>query len=105
MAHSTGAAMDDINIDHMTVKDINGVYITSGVDGPSKAVSSLNDFQSTSHGSNSLHSIKVKDIKPAGDQVVWPHKTRQFQNHLMDSRRWDHLAWREGDVVIATWGK
>ena len=35
----------------------------------------------------------------------WPRKTREMHNHHMDSTRWNGFAFRDGDVVIATWAK
>ena len=35
----------------------------------------------------------------------WPNKACEFQNHHMDSTRWDDFAYRDGDVVIGTWAK
>jgi aryl sulfotransferase len=35
----------------------------------------------------------------------WPDKTRELQNHHMDSTRWDHFQYRDGDIVIGTWAK
>lgn len=34
-----------------------------------------------------------------------PKKTRQVHNCAMDSTRWDGFEFRDGDVVIANWGK
>jgi aryl sulfotransferase len=38
-------------------------------------------------------------------QIVWPKKTREIQDDMMDSTRWNELDWRAGDIVIATWSK
>lgn len=35
----------------------------------------------------------------------WPRKTREMQNHHMDSTRWNDFPIRDGDIVIATWAK
>lgn len=35
----------------------------------------------------------------------WPRKTREIQNHHMDSTRWNNFEFREDDIVIATWAK
>lgn len=40
----------------------------------------------------------------ANDPRSWP-KTREFQNHHMDSTRWNDFESRDGDIVIATWAK
>jgi aryl sulfotransferase len=37
--------------------------------------------------------------------ITWPRKTREIQNFLMDSTRWNDFAFRDGDIVIATWAK
>lgn len=37
--------------------------------------------------------------------IVWPRKTREMHNHHMNSTVWDRFAFREGDVVIATYAK
>lgn len=39
------------------------------------------------------------------EQHDWPRKTRELKNHHMDSTRWDDFAYRDGDIVIATWAK
>lgn len=36
---------------------------------------------------------------------MWPKKTREFQTALVDSTRWNGFRFREGDIVVATWGK
>ena len=35
----------------------------------------------------------------------WPSKTRDLKNHHMDSTLWDDFAFRDGDVVVATYAK
>ena len=37
--------------------------------------------------------------------INWPVKTRDIHNHHMDSTVWDRFAFREGDVVVATYAK
>lgn len=37
--------------------------------------------------------------------IEWPRKLREMQNHHMDSTRWNDFAFRDDDVVIATWAK
>jgi aryl sulfotransferase len=37
--------------------------------------------------------------------IVWPRKTREIHNHHMDSTIWNRFAFRDDDVVIATYGK
>ena len=34
-----------------------------------------------------------------------PEKTGELQNYLMDSSRWNDFAFRDDDIVIATWSK
>ena len=36
---------------------------------------------------------------------ILPRKTRELQNHHMDSTVWDDFQFRDGDVVVATYGK
>ncbi len=35
----------------------------------------------------------------------WPHKTRELHNHHFDSTIWNDFAFRDGDIVIATYAK
>ncbi|MDB5423479.1 MAG: sulfotransferase [Phenylobacterium sp.] len=35
----------------------------------------------------------------------WPRKTRELHNHHMDSTLWDDFAFRDDDVIVATYGK
>jgi aryl sulfotransferase len=35
----------------------------------------------------------------------WPQKTREFQNHHMDSTIWNDFEFRDDDIVIATYAK
>jgi len=37
--------------------------------------------------------------------VDFPRKTRELHNHHMDSTVWNDFAFRDGDVVVATYGK
>lgn len=32
----------------------------------------------------------------------FPHRTRTYRNHHLDSSRWDHFTPRDGDIVVAT---
>ena len=41
----------------------------------------------------------------AADQIAWPVKTRDMHNHHMKSTVWDTFKFRDGDIVIATYGK
>ncbi|HEY4944387.1 MAG TPA: sulfotransferase domain-containing protein [Rhizomicrobium sp.] len=38
-------------------------------------------------------------------EPAWPKKTREIRNFLMDSSRWNDFAFRDDDIVIATWSK
>src|SRR4051812_49620027 len=35
----------------------------------------------------------------------WPRKTRELHNHHMDSTLWDGFAFRDDDVIVATYAK
>ena len=35
----------------------------------------------------------------------WPRKTRELQNHHMDSTLWDGFEFRDDDVIVATYAK
>ena len=37
--------------------------------------------------------------------IAWPEKTRELQNHHIDSTRWNGFEFRDDDIVIATWAK
>src|SRR5262245_1232348 len=39
------------------------------------------------------------------ETVTWPRKTRERRNRVFDSALWNDFAFREGDVVIATYPK
>jgi aryl sulfotransferase len=38
-------------------------------------------------------------------QVAWPVKSRELQNHHMDSTAWNNFRFRDDDIVIATYAK
>ena len=38
-------------------------------------------------------------------EPVWPQKTRELHNHHFDSTIWNDLAFRDDDIVIATYAK
>ena len=40
-----------------------------------------------------------------GHDPRWPTKTREIQDTLMDSTRWNDFQFRDDDIVIATWSK
>lgn len=35
----------------------------------------------------------------------WPVKTRELQNHHVDSRIWNDFPFRDDDIVVSTWAK
>lgn len=37
--------------------------------------------------------------------IALPRKTREIQNFLLDSTRWNNLQFRDDDIVIAAWSK
>ena len=37
--------------------------------------------------------------------IAWPRKSRELHNHHMDSTVWNDFAFRDDDIVIATYGK
>lgn len=39
------------------------------------------------------------------EENVFPQRTRELKNVLMDSTRWDSFKFRDGDIVIDTWAK
>src|SRR5262252_277746 len=41
----------------------------------------------------------------ASPSIAWPHKTRELQNVIFDSVRWNGFKFRDDDIVIATWAK
>jgi aryl sulfotransferase len=38
-------------------------------------------------------------------KVLWPEKTRDLQNHHMDSTIWEEFRFRDDDIVIGTYAK
>ncbi|MEN3976254.1 sulfotransferase domain-containing protein [Emcibacter sp. SYSU 3D8] len=36
---------------------------------------------------------------------TWPQKTREFQNHHFDSTVWNDFNFRDGDIIVGTYGK
>jgi len=38
-------------------------------------------------------------------QIDWPRKTRELMNHHMDSTIWNDFAFRDDDIVVATYAK
>ncbi len=39
------------------------------------------------------------------ETVNWPRKTRELQNHHLDSRVWNEFPFRDDDIIIATYAK
>jgi aryl sulfotransferase len=37
--------------------------------------------------------------------LEWPRKTREIQNCICDSTRWNGFNFRDDDIVIATYAK
>ena len=37
--------------------------------------------------------------------IAWPRKTRELHNHHMDSTIWNDFAFRDDDVIVATYAK
>jgi aryl sulfotransferase len=37
--------------------------------------------------------------------IAWPRKTRELHNHHMDSTIWDRFAFRDDDIIVATYAK
>lgn len=37
--------------------------------------------------------------------IIWPRKTREMHNHHFDSTIWNDFAFRDNDIVIATYAK
>src|SRR6476469_5090370 len=38
-------------------------------------------------------------------EFTWPRKTRELMNHHMDSTIWNDFAFRDDDIVVATYAK
>ncbi|HZZ36671.1 MAG TPA: sulfotransferase domain-containing protein [Caulobacteraceae bacterium] len=38
-------------------------------------------------------------------EIAWPRKTRELMNHHMDSTVWNDFAFRDDDIVVATYAK
>jgi aryl sulfotransferase len=41
----------------------------------------------------------------AVEEAVSPRKSRELETRIMDSRRWNDFAFRDGDIVVDTWAK
>lgn len=39
------------------------------------------------------------------DAIAWPVKMRELYNHHFDSTMWNGFAFRDDDIVIATYAK
>ena len=56
-----------------------------------------------------LHTFPATDDMTTPTEAIkspeWPVKTSEFQNHHMDSTRWNDFQFRPDDIVIASWGK
>ena len=42
---------------------------------------------------------------PMTETMLWPRKTRELHNHHFDSTIWNHLQFRDDDIIIATYAK
>ena len=38
------------------------------------------------------------------ETIIWPRKTRELHNHHFDSTIWNHLQFRDDDIIIASEG-
>lgn len=38
-------------------------------------------------------------------EIAWPRKARELQNHHLDSTRWNDFSFRSGDVIVASYPK
>ena len=38
-------------------------------------------------------------------EVIWPKKTRELQTLHLDSTIWNEFKFRDGDIIISTYGK
>jgi aryl sulfotransferase len=41
----------------------------------------------------------------AEEKIKWPKKTREMQNHHMDSTIWNDFKFRDDDIIISTYAK
>lgn len=44
-------------------------------------------------------------MSDSSNDLGWPCKTREIQNFLLDSTRWNHFQFRDDDIIIAAWSK
>ena len=49
--------------------------------------------------------MRIRESNSTPAQIVWPKKTREVQTTTMDSARWNGFAFRDDDIVIATYSK
>ena len=47
----------------------------------------------------------IMQAEVATGSIIWPQKTHEIQNELMDSTRWNDFQLRDDDIIIASWGK
>src|SRR5262249_12972792 len=52
-----------------------------------------------------LAPVLLSEGRMQTDAIAWPRKTREMHNHHMDSTAWNGFAFRDDDVVVATYGK
>jgi aryl sulfotransferase len=59
-----------------------------------------------SHYTSGLGKLSRSKEPPVQNAAVtYPVKTREVKNALCDSTRWNHVRFRDGDIVVATYGK
>jgi aryl sulfotransferase len=50
--------------------------------------------------------MQAQPVSPdSRPDIGWPQKTRDVQNAIADSTRWNGFPFRDDDVVVATWAK
>ncbi len=47
----------------------------------------------------------MANTQSQGAIVAWPKKAREIHNHHMDSTIWNDFKFRDGDIIVATYGK
>ena len=56
-------------------------------------------------GSKASAAQADRDRPTASDKINWPVKTHEMHNHHIDSTIWNDFAFRDDDIIIATYGK
>ena len=39
------------------------------------------------------------------EEIKWPQKSREFQNHHFDSTFWNEFKFRDDDIIVSTYAK